>query len=357
MLNKLLFDLLRTALWGQGGTLPLLAEKDGTEVLKEAEKQTLTALVLDAMDWLGVKLPGELVLSYIAYSAQVEQENRQLNAAVRALGRLLAKNGVDYAIVKGQVVASLYPNPLLRQSGDIDFYCDNENFDKAKAIIRQEWGIAFDDTDSDKHLHFDYKGVTFEMHFSLTSFYNKRKNEYWKQLLREDEDTEVIIDGQLVKTLSPTLHILYVFLHLYHHLLELGVGLRQFCDLAIMLHTYKVEIDHDALRQHLKVFGMEKAFRACGSISVNQLGLPAEEFPYVLTDQDLRYGDKILGVVSYRGNMGHYNKRNGFHGWKHNLESTGIKISHFLKFMPLAPDYSCRWLAYELGRKLLIKLK
>lgn len=355
--GQLLTRLLRTALWGGVGPSPSFLATAGLQVLEEAEKQTVTALVLDAMDKCGVKLPSEVVLSYFSCSAQVEQGNRRLNAAVKALDSLFTKNGVDYAVVKGQMVASLYPNPLLRQSGDVDFYCDHDNFDRAREVIGQEWSVAFDDSDSDKHLDFDYNGVTFEMHFSLTSFYNKRKNDYWGQLLSEDKGAEVIIDGQPVRTLSPTLHTLYVFLHLYHHLMELGVGLRQFCDLAVMLHAYKEDIDHDTLRLHLKTLGMEKAFRACGSVLVNQLGLPVEEFPYVITDKDRRYGNKILDVVFYRGNMGHYNKKNGFNGWKHNLESTGIKISHFLKFMPLAPDYSCRWLSHELGRKIMIKMK
>ena len=355
--RELLFILLRTALWGKEEPLPEIKAMDGASVLKEAEKQTVTALVLDAMDKCEVKLPTDVVLDYFAYFAQVEQDNRQLNAAARSLGRLLKKDCVDYAIVKGQVVASLYPNPLLRQSGDIDFYCDCENISRAKEVMHQSWGIDFDDTDSDIHYHFDYKGVTFELHFSLTSLYNKRKNDYWAQLLRDDKGCEMIIDEIPVKTLSPTLHTLYVFLHLYKHLMDLGVGLRQFCDLAVMLHAYKSEIDLDALKLHLKVLGMEKTFRACGSILVFQLGLPAEEFPYTLTDKDRRYGNRMLDVVFYRGNMGHYNKRNGFHGWKHNLESTGIKVSHFLKFMPLAPSYSCQWLIHELSRKLLLKLK
>ena len=352
----LLFSLLRTVLWRDISKLTPPIDVC-LETLKEAERQTVIALVLDAMDKCGIKLPSETLFDYIACLTQVEQDNKKLNAAVRALGRLLTKSNVGYAIVKGQVVGSLYPNPFLRQSGDVDFYCDNENFDRAKRILSQEWGVKYDDTDSDMHLHFDYKEVTFEMHFSLTSFYNKRKDDYWQNLLRKDNGIEVIIDGKSVKTLSPNLHILYVFIHLYHHLMELGVGLRQLCDLAVMLHAYKAKFDYETLRHHLKELGIEKAFRACGSILVRQLGLPAEEFPYKLTDKDKLYSNKILDVVFYRGNMGHYNKKSGFHGWKHNVESTGIKISHFLKFMPLAPDYSTRWLTYELGKKFLLKLK
>ena len=350
-----LFCLLRNALWGNCETVITDVTKS-QRILKEAEKQAVTALVLDAMDKRGVKLPEEVVVDYLLYSLQVEQDNKQLNAAVWALDSLLAKNGINYAIVKGQAVGSLYPNPLLRQSGDIDFYCDRENFEKAKDVLQQSWCVEFDVANSDHHLHFDYKEVTFEMHYALESLYNNQKNKYWKKLIDRDKGCEVVAGGNSIKTLSPMVHTLYVFLHLYHHLMELGIGLKQFCDLAMMLHTYKSDVFQETLRHHLKELGMEKAFRACGSILVYQLGLPSEEFLYPLTGRDIHYGKRILDVVLYRGNMGHYNKKSGFQGWRHNIESTGIKLSHFVKFMPLAPSYNFRWLGHELVRKIRVKM-
>ena len=111
-----------------------------------------------------------------------------------------------------------------------------------------------------------------EGHFALVSFYTKRKNEAWEKLLRQDKKTYVAVEGTEIPTLSPTLHTLYVFLHLYHHLLELGIGLRQFCDWAVMLHDCKENIDQEQLRQHLGMLGMLKAYRACGSILTEYLG-------------------------------------------------------------------------------------
>lgn len=73
-----------------------------------------------------------------------------------------------------------------------------------------------------------------------------------------------------VATIEPAVHALYVFLHLYHHLVEVGVGLRQFCDLAMLL---KEDIDRNVLMKHLKVLGMERAFRACGYILTEYLGM------------------------------------------------------------------------------------
>ena len=164
-----------------------------------------------------------------------------------------------------------------------------------------------------------------------------------------------MVDGMSVKTLSPTMHTLFVFIHLFHHLLELGIGLRQFCDWAVMLHTYHDEIDQKGLQEYLRALGLERAYRACGSILVDCLGLPAEEFTYKLTDHDRRYVARIMDVIFYRGNMGRYNKRNGFSGWRHNIEATGIKVSHFVKFVALAPNYCCRWIGYEMMKKTLLK--
>ena len=189
------------------------------------------------------------------------------------------------------------------------------------------------------------------MHYSLVHLHNRQKDAYWEQLLRETPRVTVDIDVCEVKTLHPTVHSLYVFLHLWNHLVELGVGLRQFCDLAMILHSCKTEIDHESLLGHLKELGLEKAYRACGCILVDRLGLPAEDFPYPLTAKDRRYTQRILDVVFYRGNMGLYHRKGGVRGWKHVIEAVFVKISHFVKFYPMAPGYMREWM------KQLVKVK
>lgn len=353
--HSLLFSLLRNVLQGRTDGVSSADAETLVDVLEEAEKQSVAALVFDAINRCEIKLPLKTVVNYVAYSQQVKFGNEQLNAAIVALGRLLDGAGVNYAIVKGQSVAAFYPQPLLRQSGDIDFYCDKDNFEKAKQVLQSQWHVEFEESASEYHLHFVYKEVSFELHYSLTSLYDEQKNAYWENLLAADEGGEVLINGYRIKTLSPTLHTLYIFLHLYHHLLELGIGIRQFLDFAMMLYACN-DIDREALRHHLQELGMEKAFRACGCIVVENLGLPAEYFPYQQSDVDRRYANRILQVVFYRGNMGKHNKKGGFHGWKHNVESTFIKVSHYMKFKSLAPSYSRKWIAHELKRKILYKM-
>lgn len=348
---KTFLALLRDSLWQSEENLPSeLLRWDSAGLLSLAKQQTVYGLVIDSLIRHDVHIPQKMVFAAIGALEQIKRQSRIINDGVCKLHGLLTDNDTDYVIVKGQAVASYYPQPLIRQSGDIDYYCDDANFQKSQEIIKRQWVIDVDENDSDYHVHFNHEGVIYEGHFSLVCLYSKRKEDYWKRLLAEDSGATVTIDGRQTKTLSPTLHVLYIFLHLYHHLMSLGIGLRQFCDMAVMLHYAKAEIDMSALRRHLHELGMKKAWKACGSILVDDLGLQEDELGYSLAKRDRRYGKKIMNVVLYRGNMGHYNKRNGWSGWKHKLESIGIKLSHFVKFMPLAPGYSYGWLWHEVKR-------
>lgn len=354
------FAILRDALWRSNETIPeSITEEEITPLLAMAEKQAVSGLVIDALFRHDVRMPQSKVFECVGLSEQIKKQSGKVSKAVCELNYLLTQHNVQYVVVKGQTVASYYPEPLLRQSGDIDYYCDAENFQKGQEAVANAWNVEPERDDSDKHIHFDYKGVIYEGHFSLASLYGSKRDAYWQNLLDGDKATKVNINGENISTLSPTLHVLYVFLHLYHHLLALGVGLRQFCDLAVMLknndnlnesENNRENLNLDELREHLKALGLERAFRAFGSILVDYLGLPEKALGYSLTAKDRRYGKKILDVVMYRGNMGHYNKLGGFRGWKHKAESISIKLSHFWKFWPLAPGYTCGWLWHEIRR-------
>lgn len=352
--NNLLFCLLRKALWGKE-PMPAMQLEQILDVLNEAHKQTIVGLIFNQLT--SEPLPEEIIFKQMNRLRIINKANLRMNATMVEMARLLDEAHIQYAIVKGQAIGCLYPHPELRQSGDVDFYCDAKNFERAKKRFEEEWNVSFEKDESDHHIAFTHQGIIFEQHASLAHFLSAKKDAYWQSLLNDTPLTSFSLNDCQISTLSPTLHTIYVFLHLYHHLLELGIGLRQFCDLAVILHACKAEIDANALKQHLSIFGFEKAFRAFGCILVDYLGLPAEDFPYPLKASDKRYSEAILDVVFYRGNMGHYNKKNGFHGFKHNIESSLIKVSHFFKFFPLAPSYNIRWIIYSISRKVFLKLE
>ena len=352
--NNCFYAFLKDALWRNVDDLPSsLSEKDADIILELAEKQALSGLIIDSLFRHNVSLCQQTIFEAIGLLEQIKQNNHIVNKGVVSLKNLFNTNNIQYVVVKGQAVGSYYPDPLLRQAGDVDYYCDANNYAKSHDAVASSWGVIADEDVTGFHEHYDYAGVTYEGHYSLTTLCERQKNEYWGKILKEDSGDIVCIDGTTISTLSPLLHTLFIFLHLYRHLMSVGVGLRQFCDWAMILHRCSERINQAQLQYHLKKLGMEKAYRACGSIMVDYLGLSESEFGYHLTENDRKYGRKIMDVVLYRGNMGHYNKRNGFSGWKHKVEAPCIKISPFAQFMPLAPSYSCHWLANQFVKKVL----
>lgn len=61
----------------------------------------------DVMDWMG------------AYTKIVRQ-NVKTDDAVAKLTKIMRDNGIAFFVFKGQVIASYYPSPEIRTSGDVD---------------------------------------------------------------------------------------------------------------------------------------------------------------------------------------------------------------------------------------------
>lgn len=73
----------------------------------------------------------------------------------------------------------------------------------------------------------------------------------------------------------------------------------------------ELKMHHRAIRKHQELLGMERAYRACGCLLIDYLGLPKDDFTYEVNGNDKQYAERILDVVMYCGNMGHYNLKGG----------------------------------------------
>ncbi len=351
---ELFLMLVRYALWQTEEELPKeLSANMSANILRGAREQGLLGLVTDAIIRNKIKMPEEQYLECMVLTGKVKQANEKVNEGLRRLKELFDERNINFMVVKGQAVGAYYPNPMLRQAGDIDYYCDAQNFIRAQEAVREVWEIDDCPKCDDHHVSFDHEGVTYEGHFALTSFYRKKKNRYWAQLLGEDKGSMAMIDGMEVRTLSHTLHVLFVFVHLYSHLMKQGISLRQFCDLAVMLHSCRDMIDRKRLIEILGKLDLLKAYRAIGTILTDKLGMPPEDLGCDITEGDRQYTKRIFSIVKDRGNMGHYHLMFAGVGWCHHVELAVIKVFHFLKLWPIAPAYSCHWISYELTKKIV----
>ena len=334
MTEKLLY-LLRNALWG-GNYEKELPAKDFLEVLKLAEEQTVFGLVFEVLkdmpfDGMQDRMP---IYDAIGQSEQIKQQNGLVNRELLTFVRECDIIGLNYIIVKGQVIGSLYPQPELRQSGDIDFLIMQTS--KMRQIFPE---VDIPNNLPEKEFAFDHNDITYELHTRLIDFGCKKHQSLWEDIITEEWNRLccVEIEELRVRTLSPTVNATYLFLHLFFHMIREGVSLRQFCDWAVLLHHYRNTIDKQQLSEIVGRLDMQNAYKAFGSILIDELGLPEDDFPMTITDEDRRWKIKILDDVFRGGNFGKQNHQaRSAMGYK--LETLRLAIRNSFRYYKLAPS-------------------
>ena len=221
----------------------------------------------------------------------------------------LRRHGIDPVLLKGQGIARYYPVPELRQCGDIDLYVGLENGEKVHDLLSSV-AEKIDDRvliHHGKHYHVTMPGgVEVEVH-RYTDNHLTRKLEDTYQAASAKGTTEglVVYDfaGTPVNTPADEFNAFFIFNHLFHHFLTSGIGLRQFSDWMMFLHTRKGKLDLEYLHKLLTDMEMLMPWQAFGCVLVDDLGMPEDEFPFFDRVQEGKT-DKILSRVLKEGNFG-----------------------------------------------------
>lgn len=335
----ILFQLIRSELWGMKIGLDV-TQHELEEVLRIAKEQTVFGLAFNTLTGIdGIPMEKKWMLQQIARLNKIRTKNDIVNREMFDFLAQMDANKIDYVVMKGQTMAVLYPHPDVRTSGDVDFLV-KDDYQEIQRKFNSCFGIVLPDKSRyDKDTAFRRNGVIYELHTYLITFGSSRNARYWDNIIEQswNERYYVDIQGSKVRILPPTIYAVYVFLHLFFHFLREGVGLRQFCDWAVMLHHYSDEIDVELIGNILADLEMLKAYKAFGSVAVNILGLPQDEFPFSLNQKDRKWGEKIVGDVLKGGNFGKKNHNAKHVGLKFKLETASVAFRNIFIYYPLAP--------------------
>ena len=330
-----ILPLLLSSIWNKPYSLANFAwnHEQVSKTLNYAESQAVSGLVIKGLMDSGIKLDRPDVISLFEQRQSIWQRNNELDMAVANLCKAIKDTGIRIIVVKGQTLAQLYPEPKSRSCGDIDFMCHPDDWENALGFFRDSFQIKFKDTNSPKHIEFKYKGVQYEMHRTLITLSKPSHQHYWDTVIMNgivSSDETVEICGVKVPILPPTINALYVFAHIFGHFISEGIGLRQFCDWAMVLKHYKDEIDVPKLDEYLKGIGLKKAFVGFGPILTDYLGLPEEYFPFEIPAKFHRRAGSLWNNIIKLGNFGKnkkYLKKSGpIHGLQHLWRIAGQAI-------------------------------
>lgn len=276
-----------------------------------AERQAIVGVLFRGIDKLGntIKIPFPVLMEWIGKSNLIEQQNKLLNRRCKELIDWFCQNGYKSCILKGQGNLFYYPNPNMRTPGDIDIWVDGNDKNICKYVKERYRNAHF------QYHHIDFpifKDVPVEIHYRpsfLNNFvYNARLQSFFYESAEEQFNNKVTIPD-LGEICVPTYRFNCVFQlsHMQHHYFDSGIGLRQMIDYYYILSSNKDAVNKEEWINLLRYLGLLKFAKGVMWIQKHVLGLDEK---YLLVDEDIKIGRKILKVVIIGGNFGRYNLEN-----------------------------------------------
>lgn len=225
-------------------------------------------------------------------------ETARKSVALTALTQELFKAGIPYAVVKGAVCRTLYPNGDLRISTDEDILVKDQK--TAEQILEAMGYVRLTPAarEGDRvHTWMGDSGLVVELHRALLEedgISGVEENALGKELL--GKYCVKTAYGSLW-TLPPQSHLLYLIFHFYVHFLAGGIGLRQVCDIVLFAQRYGMEIQWEPFWQALSKARLDVLFCNLVDIGRRYLRMPAECVP-VPDGMDADSGDLLADILS-----------------------------------------------------------
>ena len=244
--HQIFFDFLRFCIGSESEIPSSLKEADWKELYRIAQKQCLVGILFDGIQKLPpaeVGMSKDLLLQWMLQCQMLEKANVRQNDAAIQVSEWFRKKGFRTCILKGQGNALLYPNGLHRTPGDIDIWVEGGD----KRVISFVRSISPHEKACYHHIEFpSYKGVEVEVHYRpsfLLCFWHNRKLQKYYEKVKEEQFSHLVMLGEQGEIAIPTVefNLIFQLTHIYAHLMNEGIGLRQLLDYYYVLcDFYKV---------------------------------------------------------------------------------------------------------------------
>lgn len=353
------FTLLRAALWDE--PVVINGPIDWDAVMQIAEFHANSVLLADLAARMDDNKPSQKMLVKMQSTLRdnLIRQMRLKQIMVSAV-KLLREHNIEPVVLKGFGLALLYPNPSLRQFGDIDLYIGLDAFHEACALLRTlpggyNWGEV---TDVGKHYNIEFGPYPMEIHRVSVDVEDDKEKVLYSVMEQDglsDHPQHVNYEGFEISIPSKEFAVFFTFFHAWHHFLETGVGWRQLSDVAMTLHAYHGHIDLDKLRQWINSMKLMQPWQTFGYLLVDRLGLPSAEMPFYAT-ACRRRAEKLFRLIMEEGN---FKRANGFrhkkpkHRLWHKVHAFLVIFVDFFHRVSVFPIHAFR----EMRRALMMGLR
>lgn len=298
-------------------TEPLTAEQ-WEQLFVLSKKQALMGVIYRGVQRLPASLqpPQELKDKWSKVAIRIMANNSLMNGTAAKLTQIFAERGRRTVILKGQANALLYPEPLLRQAGDIDILVEGGRGSVLKLLKEMGVmeGVGIDEI-SNLHVHlsstkFDEsptrKGISVEIHFVPTynnsPFTTRAMCKFLAREISKPGAVNLSVGGFNCPPM--TFALVMQLSHLSKHFYDEGIGLRQLADYHQLL-IHSTEADRALVRKNLKNFGLHHIAGATMYVLSEIFKSPKD---LMICEPDIRRGQQLYENILAGGNFGYYSQ-------------------------------------------------
>lgn len=352
---RLEFEFIQVAM-GLRERLSAVPSVHEWQVLFEfCKRQSLLGIGFAAVDRLhkvGVECPSAIRMKWYGYALQIERMNEKLNMQCGEISKRYEHDGLRCCILKGQGNLLNYPESLRmrRTPGDIDLWCitppsglsmpnaslrDYTNYHGINAVmeyVRMQFRLQGIDAKPKACYHHieapSMDGTEVEVHYRPAFLRSPLSNWRMQRWFEHHADECMKNKTHLgFSMMTSSVNVVYQMCHLYTHIFEGGIGLRQLMDYYFALRVWHNDVMEckdlqtqgmwsEGLGTHemsarevmavLRSFGMGK-FTSAVMFGLHEVfDVPPH---YYICEPNDKEGRKLLAEIMWGGNFGQYDTR------------------------------------------------
>lgn len=317
-MEKLFFELLQVAIGKRQCLSVIPTNEEWQSLFQICQKQSLTGIAFYGIQ----KLPKEqlparpLILQWYSIVVQIQQRNVLTTKVCHQLVQDFAQDGLRSCIMKGQANHRYYERELgmLRTCGDIDIWVTPKER-KVKHPVKEIISYFSDKGQQESlcYLHIEIKpvmNVPVEVHLRPSFMNAPFRNRRFQRLFGHGSECIFFenIDGVVMPVMKIDYDVIFQMNHIYRHLIDEGVGLRQGLDYYMLLGKWKDEheMSQEELLHHIRRLGMMRFAKALMYVLKEVFMMPQE---WMICNASVKDGRFLLSEILQSGNFGHYDSR------------------------------------------------
>ena len=309
--DAIFFELLQASVGNRDRLSFAISPEEWEEVYDTVKKQAVIGITIAGLEVLPPEQrpPLRRIRQWGVKAEHLREKNEKMDAQCRLLCKKFMDDGMDSLILKGQGNMIYYPSGLqrLRVCGDIDIWVwPKEGSKGAKHPVRHviEYCTGLRRGEFVYYHNLDWpvlRDTTVEVHYRPTWLFCPWRDRRLQRWLKEHRQM-VEYNGYFIPTIK--FNAVFQLLHLYKHIFEEGIGLRQLIDYYFLLS----KLSDDERSEVFTVFKKIGVIDFAGGVMYLLQRVLAMPDDYLLCPANEDTGKELLDDVMAGGNFGHYNK-------------------------------------------------